>query len=80
MNKSSSLLTAISPIFKSLKRLLTLALTAIAVNHRHRFPEVLEGLGQFAGAVFGARKHQHLVPVVILDELRKQFTFALAIY
>ncbi len=62
------------------QRLGTRRLALVAVD-RHRADAVLAQLfHQLVGAMLGARKHQHLVPVVRLDQVRQHRVLLVAVH
>jgi hypothetical protein len=52
-------------------------LTLVAMNGRRANPVVLELLGKPIRTVLGPREHQHLMPVALVDEMRKQVPLVL---
>ncbi|CCJ88038.1 hypothetical protein BN133_4415 [Cronobacter dublinensis 582] len=52
------------------------ALTLVAVDSRSGDAVFVQLLGQMVSAMFGAGKHQHLLPVAIANQVRKQFPLA----
>ncbi len=55
------------------------ALALVAVDRERGDAVLVKLLGQAVGAVLGAREHQHLVPVVRLDQVGEQLALAVAI-
>src|SRR5262249_3307829 len=59
------------------ERLHALRLALVAVDRRGRDAVALELLGEAVRAVLGAAENQHLLPVVLLDEMREEMALAL---
>ena len=56
------------------------ALALVAVNGQRSDAVLVQLFGQPVGTVLGAHKHQHLLPLVFLDQIREQFAFTVAIH
>jgi hypothetical protein len=53
------------------------ALTLVAVNGSRQDATAFQLLGQAVGTVLGTRKHQHLMPVTLIDQVRQQMALLL---
>ena len=53
------------------------SLALVAMDSRSRHPLAGESLGHAVGAVLGAGKHQHLLPVVAADQVAEQISLAI---
>jgi len=56
------------------------ALALVAVNRRRADASGLELLRKPVRAVLGAREHQHLVPVAIVDQMREQVSLVILLH
>ena len=55
-------------------------LALVAVDRERGDAVVVQLLGELVRAVLGAREHQHLVPVLRLDQVRQQLALAVAVH
>ena len=65
-------------VFKALQGLGAGGLALVAVQGHRGNPGFGQMLGHVVGAEFGAREHQHLAPVVLVDDVREQRFFLAA--
>ncbi|CCK17878.1 hypothetical protein BN136_3888 [Cronobacter universalis NCTC 9529] len=66
--------------FEIRQRAGTGALALVAVDSRGGNAVFIQLLRQMVGAVFGTGKHQHLLPVAVANQIRKQFPLAFFIH
>ena len=67
------------PILELGQRARARGLALVAVDRERRDAVAVELLGELVGAVLGAREHEHLEPVLRLDEVRQELALAVAV-